>query len=132
MFTCALKLTTAVILPIQLLLLVIGVFLSALTVAPLAIARGTQNKILESLALGVPVICSPVAAGGVDVVVPDHMLVADDPKSWVDQISSILDDPARRAQLSAAGRERMATHHDWPTSMTRVDALLEKALELAK
>jgi hypothetical protein len=39
---------------------------SALMVAPLAIARGTQNKILEAMAMGVPVVTSSVAAGGVD------------------------------------------------------------------
>ena len=105
---------------------------SALTIAPLAIARGTQNKILESLALGVPVVCSPVAAGGVDVEVDAHMLVADQPQQWVEQISRVLDDSALRGRLSEAGRARMASHHDWPTSMTRVDALIERALELAK
>ncbi|MFK7886875.1 MAG: TIGR03087 family PEP-CTERM/XrtA system glycosyltransferase [Gammaproteobacteria bacterium] len=105
---------------------------SALTVAPLAIARGTQNKILESLALGVPVICSTIAAGGVDVEVDAQLLVADTKEQWADQICRVLDDPALRTSLSTAGRERMATHHDWPTSMTRVDTLLERALELAR
>ncbi len=36
---------------------------AALTVAPLEIARGTQNKILESMAMGVPVVCSRQAVG---------------------------------------------------------------------
>ena len=39
---------------------------SAAMVAPLAIARGTQNKILEAMAMGVPVVTSRIAAGGVD------------------------------------------------------------------
>ena len=105
---------------------------SALTVAPLAIARGTQNKILESLALGVPVICSTIAAGGVDVVVEDQLLVADAKEQWAAQIERVLDDPEFRSRLSVAGRERMATHHDWPTSMKRVDALLVTAQDLAR
>ena len=100
---------------------------SALTVAPLAIARGTQNKILESLALGVPVVCSPTAAGGVDVEPGEELLVADEPGRWVETICAVLDDRERRAQLSEAGRQRVATHHDWPTSMKRVDRLLERA-----
>ncbi len=41
---------------------------AALTIAPLEIARGTQNKILESMAMGVPVVCSRQAVGGVDAV----------------------------------------------------------------
>ena len=41
---------------------------SALTIAPLSIARGTQNKILESMAMGIPVVASEEAAPGVDAV----------------------------------------------------------------
>ena len=46
-------------------------------VAPLNIARGTQNKILEAMAMGVPVVTSRVAAGGVDAGSGEHFLVAD-------------------------------------------------------
>ncbi|HLF24666.1 MAG TPA: TIGR03087 family PEP-CTERM/XrtA system glycosyltransferase, partial [Burkholderiales bacterium] len=49
---------------------------SALMVAPLNIARGTQNKILEAMAAGVPVVTSGVAAGGVDAVAQEHFLMA--------------------------------------------------------
>ncbi|HKZ72469.1 MAG TPA: TIGR03087 family PEP-CTERM/XrtA system glycosyltransferase, partial [Steroidobacteraceae bacterium] len=52
---------------------------AALTVAPLRIARGTQNKILESMAMAVPVVASTAAAGGVDGVPGRHLLVADTP-----------------------------------------------------
>ena len=45
-------------------------------VAPLNIARGTQNKILEAMAMGVPVVASSVAAGGVDAVPEQHFLTA--------------------------------------------------------
>ncbi|MBK6295864.1 MAG: glycosyltransferase [Rhodoferax sp.] len=45
---------------------------SALMVAPLAIARGTQNKILEAMAMGVPVVTSTIAAGGVDAEPGTH------------------------------------------------------------
>jgi sugar transferase (PEP-CTERM/EpsH1 system associated) len=50
---------------------------SAVMVAPLNIARGTQNKILEAMAMGVPVVTSEIAAGGVDAVAGEHLLVAE-------------------------------------------------------
>lgn len=103
---------------------------SALTVAPLLIARGTQNKILESLAMGVPVVCSRRAADGVDVVAGEHLLVADEPNEWVEQVCRILDDVALRRRLSDAGRARVTSHHDWGDSMRRVDGLIERAMEL--
>lgn len=104
---------------------------SALTVAPLAIARGTQNKILESLALGVPVVCSPIAADGVDVEVGQDLLVADSPDAYAEAVVQVLDDPALRARLSASGVRRMQTHHDWQRSMARVDEIIATTLARA-
>jgi hypothetical protein len=51
-------------------------------VAPLNIARGTQNKILEAMAMGVPVVTSRIAAGGVDAEPVTHFLVADTPQEY--------------------------------------------------
>lgn len=101
---------------------------SALMVAPLNIARGTQNKILESMAMGVPVVTSPAAAGGVDAVAPDHFLVARSHEEQLAAILRVIDDPQERARLARAGRERVLEHHAWPHSMRRLDALIERCL----
>lgn len=100
---------------------------AALTVAPLDIARGTQNKILESMALGVPVVCSTQASGGVDAVPGEHLLVADGPESWVGQVAGVIADPERRRRLAEAGRSRVLSHHSWPASMARLERLIGEA-----
>jgi hypothetical protein len=97
---------------------------SALSVAPLAIARGTQNKILESMAMGVPVICSKNAAGGVDAVSGQHILVAESPGQYADNIIRVLEDPDERQALSAAARQRVLSNHSWPASMAKLDAII--------
>ncbi len=102
---------------------------SALMVAPLNIARGTQNKILEAMAMGVPVVTSAIAAGGVDAVPGEHLLVARTPADYEAAIGAILDDPAERARLARAGRERMCSHHDWEHSMRRLDSIIERCLD---
>jgi polysaccharide biosynthesis protein PslH len=102
---------------------------SALTVAPLQIARGTQNKMLESMAMGVPVVASRIAAGGVDAVAGEHLLVASTPREYCDAILRILDSPAERQRLSAAGRLRVVSHHAWPSSMHRLDRIIERCTE---
>ncbi|MBS0326157.1 MAG: TIGR03087 family PEP-CTERM/XrtA system glycosyltransferase [Proteobacteria bacterium] len=99
---------------------------SALMVAPLAIARGTQNKILEAMASGVPVVTSRVAAGGVDAVAGEHLLVADSPAEVADAVLGVMDDVGLRARLARAGRERMLSHHAWDRSMERLDAIIER------
>jgi hypothetical protein len=99
---------------------------SALMVAPLAIARGTQNKILEAMAMGVPVVTSSIAAGGVDAVANEHLLVADTPADMADAILRVVGDPAARARLAEAGRARMLSHHAWAGSMKRLDAIIAR------
>jgi sugar transferase (PEP-CTERM/EpsH1 system associated) len=101
---------------------------AALTVAPLRIARGTQNKILEAMAMGVPVVSSRIAAGGVDAVPGEHLLTGDTPAEIAEAVLRILDNPAERARLSEAGRARVMSHHAWPSSMKRLDALIERCV----
>ena len=101
---------------------------SAAMVAPLAIARGTQNKILEAMSMGVPVVTSSMAAGGVDAQSEKHFLVADNPDQYASAILRILDDPAERTRLARAGRDRMLGHHAWPNSMARLDAIVDRCI----
>ncbi|MBI3367615.1 MAG: TIGR03087 family PEP-CTERM/XrtA system glycosyltransferase [Burkholderiales bacterium] len=101
---------------------------SALMVAPLAIARGTQNKILEAMAMGVPVVTSRVAAGGVDALAGEHLLVADTPQETADAILRITGDAAERQRLAEAGRARMLSHHAWDKSMTRLDGIIARCV----
>ena len=101
---------------------------SALMVAPLNIARGTQNKILEAMAMGVPVVTSAVAAGGVDAVAQEHFLVANTYEGYSAAVLRIMDNRHERARLARAGRERVLRHHAWAYSMRRLDAVIERCL----
>ena len=101
---------------------------SALMVAPLNIARGTQNKILEAMAMGVPVVTSRVAAGGVDAVDGEHFVVCSSPEDYASAILRVAGDPAERRRLAVAGRERMLSHHAWEKSMQRLDGIIERCL----
>jgi polysaccharide biosynthesis protein PslH len=102
---------------------------SALTIAPLSIARGTQNKILESLAMGVPVVASHLAAQGVDVIPGDHLLTAGTPQGYADAVLRILNDEVERKRLSDAGRARMLSHHSWAHSLKRLDQIIRDTLD---
>ncbi len=101
---------------------------AAVTVAPLNIARGTQNKILESMAMGVPVVASHLAAGGVDAVPGEHILVGSGPEDYAASILKLLDDPALRRRLAEAGRARVLSHHNWSSSMARLDTIIADTL----
>jgi sugar transferase (PEP-CTERM/EpsH1 system associated) len=97
---------------------------AALTVAPLIIARGTQNKILESMAMGVPVVASGVAARGVDAEPGKHILVADSAAEFATAVSSVLEHKAERRRLEEAGRDRILTNHSWAASLRKFDGIV--------
>jgi polysaccharide biosynthesis protein PslH len=101
---------------------------SALMIAPLNIARGTQNKILEAMAAGVPVVTSAIAGGGVDAIAGEHFFVAQTPEEYAQAVVKILTDRAERQRLALAGRARMLSHHSWSGSMRRLDAIIERCL----
>lgn len=101
---------------------------AALMVAPMNIARGTQNKILEAMATGIPVVASHLSAKGVDAVDGEHLLCASQPREYADAIDSILSDPARRISLSIAGRQRVLSHHNWESSAVRLDSIIERCM----
>jgi sugar transferase (PEP-CTERM/EpsH1 system associated) len=101
---------------------------SAAMVATLRIARGTQNKILEAMAMGVPVVASGQAAGGVDADDGTHFIVGSRPEEYADACLRLMGNRAERARFSAAGRARMLSNHDWRASMRRLDGILERVI----
>lgn len=101
---------------------------AATTVAPLSIARGTQNKILESWALGVPVVASSHAATGVDAVAGEHLLVCDEPGALADAVLRLMADADERRRLADAGRARVEALYTWDSAMRRFDGFVEAAL----
>lgn len=103
----------------------------AVNVAPLNVARGTQNKVLESLAMGVPSVVSPDAARGVDMVAGEDALVAGSHREFADAVAGLLSDPAERRRLSEAGRARMLSRHSWQASMEKLDRIIESCMEAA-
>lgn len=101
---------------------------SAVMAAPLAIARGTQNKILEAMAMGVPVLTSTIAANGVDAVKNEHLLVADSAQDCAESILKVMRDADYRRQLSMAGLARVRSHHDWSSAMLRFSRILRQTV----
>ena len=99
---------------------------SAVNVAPLQIARGTQNKILEAMAMGVPVVTTPVAAAGVDVVPGRHLLCGQTDHEFAEMTLRILENQEDRQTLAKEGRKRILDHHDWGRSMRRLDNILDQ------
>jgi O-antigen biosynthesis protein len=74
-----------------------------LSVAPLRFGAGVKGKVGESMAAGLPMVCTPVAVEGMGLVDGQHVLVAADATEFADRVVALLDDDALWRTLSAAG-----------------------------
>jgi sugar transferase (PEP-CTERM/EpsH1 system associated) len=93
-------------------------------VAPLRIARGIQNKVLEAMAMARPVVASPQAAEGIDATDEAHLLVAANPAEEAAKIIALLADPAKAARLGMAARARMEARYRWSATLGKLPQLL--------
>ena len=98
---------------------------AAVVVAPLQVARGIQNKVLEALAAGKAVVASPQALEGIDLIVDRHACRADSPSEWIDALSKLFNDGVLRGRLGAAGRQLVETDYAWTPRMKPWEQLLK-------
>lgn len=82
-------------------------------VAPLRIARGIQNKVLEAMAMARPVVASPAAFEGIEAEAGRDLLVADAPDDQARSVADLLADPACARTIGQAARRRMEEHYRW-------------------
>jgi sugar transferase (PEP-CTERM/EpsH1 system associated) len=93
-------------------------------VAPLLLARGVQNKLLEAMAMARPVVASAAAAVGIDATPGKHLLVADDASAMADAVGSLFDDRAAAAAMGQAARARMIERYGWDARLAPLGELL--------
>jgi glycosyltransferase involved in cell wall biosynthesis len=96
---------------------------AAVVVAPLRIARGIQNKVLEAMAMARPVVASPEAFEGVRATPGRDLLVASGAAETAARIAEVLD--GAHPGLGAAGRAAVAAGHDWSATLRELDAALD-------
>ncbi|MDE2517020.1 MAG: TIGR03087 family PEP-CTERM/XrtA system glycosyltransferase [Rhodospirillales bacterium] len=93
-------------------------------VAPLRIARGIQNKVLEGMAMAVPVIASPEALEGIAARPGTELLVASGAAEYGAACAGLAADPGRAAAIGAAARARVLADHGWAARLAGFDRLL--------
>lgn len=102
---------------------------SAVAVVPLLTGGGTRLKVLEALALGVPVVSTAKGVEGLAVTDGVHAFVADDPGAFAERVLRVIADPALAARLSAEGRALVAASYTWEASGRRLLAVIDRVME---
>jgi glycosyltransferase involved in cell wall biosynthesis len=101
---------------------------STALVVPLRTGGGTRLKILEAIALGVPVISTTKGAEGLNLHDNEHLLIADTPAEMVSAVSRIFQDSALSQRLAVAGRAQVEREYDWHVIAGRLIDLIEQVV----
>jgi sugar transferase (PEP-CTERM/EpsH1 system associated) len=100
---------------------------AAVAAAPIAYGVGIQNKVLEAMACGTPLIASPQAVSALDAKPGQEVIVAGDDPSFAENILELLADPQRRFDLGQAGRRYVEKNHDWSRIAVQLQEIYQAA-----
>jgi sugar transferase (PEP-CTERM/EpsH1 system associated) len=99
-------------------------------IAPLHIARGVQNKVLEAMAMAKPVVATRDATRSLGVEAGTHLWVENEPERFARAVAEALQGP-ERDRIARNARKYVEDHHSWPVLLQEVDRHLE-ALDAAE
>ena len=109
---------------------------ASVAVAPMRIARGVQNKVLEAMAMKKPVVVSPQGLEGIEAVEGEEVLVASEADEFADRVVDVLEGLQRQVSSTQipdallkgdAARKRILSDFDWDRNLTLLDMCLSGA-----
>jgi sugar transferase (PEP-CTERM/EpsH1 system associated) len=98
---------------------------AALCVAPLRIARGIQNKVLEAMSMAKTIVVSPQALEGIEAQPGQSLLLALDAGEYADAVKGALERPD--AAIGSRARSTVEQRYGWASNLAHVKTLLEAA-----
>ncbi len=102
---------------------------ASVAVAPITYGAGIQNKILEAMACGTPVVTSPQATAALEAQAGQDFLVGGEPASFAESVLSLLNQPDKHAAISDAGRRYVEKHHHWQKIVNRLESIYLKTIK---
>lgn len=96
-----------------------------LSVVPLRIARGIQNKVLEAMAMAKPVVCTPQALEGINAHPQKEVITADTPERFSAAIIRLIKNQTQRKLLGRTARAFVEKNYSWPNNLSLLDTILK-------
>lgn len=101
-------------------------------VAPLLLARGIQNKVLEAMAMETPVVVTREAFKGVDAPEGEGVIPADTSKEFAAKVVQLLNDPRFAAQVGKKGRRLVERRYVWDDQLSQLETLIQHAAPIPR
>lgn len=101
---------------------------ATLSVAPMRAGSGMQNKILEAMASGAPVVATPCALGGIAAQAEEHLLVGDTAEKLAHQCLRLMTDPSLAGRLASNARRLVEEHYTWERSVELLESVYQQAV----
>lgn len=101
---------------------------AAVVVAPMRVARGIQNKIVEAMAMARPVVAAVACVASLDAEAGTELLQAATPREFVQQINALLRDPERARRIGHAARARIQSDYRWSDRLAPVGRHIDAAI----
>jgi sugar transferase (PEP-CTERM/EpsH1 system associated) len=98
---------------------------AAAVVAPLRVARGIQNKVLEAMAMAKAVVATPQALDGIDAEPGRDLVVASEPEPFAESVAELVNGTGR-GDMGQRARERVKAGYGWQSNLSALNAILER------
>lgn len=98
-------------------------------IAPMRVASGTNIKVLEAMAAGLPVVTTSIGIEGIKAT--KEVIVQDDPQEFADEVVKLLGNKSHRQQLGKAGRELVKKLYDWSVISEKLESAYKKIVKIS-
>jgi len=100
----------------------------SVSVDPLRVGAGLQNKVLEAMAVGLPVVATPVANEGIGAVAGENIEIARLDRGFTEQVITLLQNPSRCEELGRAARAFILEHWTWEHYLGQLERMFEQVV----
>jgi glycosyltransferase involved in cell wall biosynthesis len=101
---------------------------ATVAICPVRVKVGIQNKILEAMALGIPVVSTPEGLAGLEAQPETDILVGDGAQEFANQVGRLLVDQVLQRQIGRSGNIYVQSHHRWENAARRLEALYDLSI----
>ncbi len=105
---------------------------ATLAVVPLTYGAGVQNKVLEAMACGTPVVSTPAAISALKVVPEEEVLLGANPEAFAQAVLSVLENQHQQRKLGEAGRRYVERNHRWPYIAEQLESIYDEIIHLGR